>query len=354
VRWLARALLGLFLAGSLALTALAGLQIWRSDLATPLRERTSTEIVAATDRMMAREATAGRLTALIEERLAEVPRNWVTLKALRAVADARGLALPVPLIAAYDAALAEDTGVLAVAGECAACIWDIAACTLSVALICKAPILLTPVEDLRGITKAGWDYATLGTVDEVDLGLSVLGLGATALVLASGGSSATLKMGASAAKLARGMRLLSPGLERMVLAAVRGGVDWPALARMGEVADLSRAVRLEAFAPLAAVASDIGRMGEAMGPTATLHLLRHVDDAAGARQMARAADALGPQTLARAEVLGPARLMRATLRVSEAAWGLVCGLAGMMTALASMLAGALQGAGLRVLRRLAG
>jgi hypothetical protein len=46
--------------------------------------------------------------------------------------------------------------------------------------------------------------------------------------------------------------------------------------------------------------------------------------------------------------------MRATLRVSEAAWGLVCGLAGMMTALASMLAGALQGAGLRVLRRLAG
>lgn len=352
MRRLARALLLAFALASLALTLWSGWQVWQSPGLSPLRERTGQEIVAATDRLMTREATAGRMGALIAERLAEDPRNWVTLEALHEVVAERGLAVDPAVMAAYDTALAEDTGVMAVTGDCLECLWDIAACSLSNVFICKAPLLLTPLEDLRGVAKAGWDYLAGDEVDQLDLGLSIVGLGATALVVFTGGSSETLKLGASAAKLARGMKVLSPGLERMALTAVRTGVDWPALARVGRMDDLTRAVRIEAFVPVADVATDLGRVWDATGSTATLHLLRYVDDAAEAKAMARVSEALGARTVARAEVLGPARLMRATLRVGELGWQLTAGLVGLVWALASMLGGAVQGAGLRALRRM--
>ena len=86
----------------------------------------------------------------------------------------------------------------------------------------------------------------------------------------------------------------------------------------------------------------------------TLHLLRYIDDAGEAKAMARASEALGARTLARAEALGPTRLMRATTAcaVGELGWQLTAGLVGTIWALASMLAGGLQGAGLRALRRM--
>ncbi len=351
---LARAILTACMAGSLILTLVAAVQIAMSDSLAPLRERTAEEIVAVTDAMMARAATPERMTELIESRLAAEPRNWATLTALRDAATEQGVALPPDLVAAYDRAKAEDGSLANMAGDCAACAWDIAKCSLSTAMVCKLPILVTPVEDVRGVVKAGWDYLAGSDVDEVDLGLSIVGLGATALILFTGGTSETLKLGASAAKLARGMKILSPGIERMALTAVRTGVDWKALTRIdGSVESLTRAVRLDAFRPLADVASDIGRIGTATGPTSALHLLRYVDDAPQARQMARAAEALGPRTVARAEVLGPARLMRSTMRLSGTAWELISGLLGLIGSLTLLVIGALKGAAFRVLRRLA-
>ncbi|WP_234870035.1 hypothetical protein [Alitabrizicola rongguiensis] len=339
--------------GSLILTLIAASQIAMSDQLAPLRERSAEEIVAVTDVMMARAATPERLTELIETRLAEDPRNWATLTALRDAATEQGVVLPPVLITAYELAKAEDGSLANMAGDCASCAWDISSCSLSNAMICKLPILVTPVEDVRGVVKAGRDYLAGDDVDEVDLGLSVVGLGATALVLFTGGTSETLKLGAAAAKLARGMKILSPGIERMALTAVRTGVDWKALTRIdGSVESLAGAVRLDAFQPLADVASDIGRIGAATGPTSALHLVRYVDDAPQARQMARAAEALGPRAVARAEVLGPARLMRSTMRLTGTAWELISGLLGLIGSITLLLIGALKGAAFRHLRRL--
>ena len=105
---------------------LAGLEVARPD---PVRERTAQEIVAVTDRMMVREATADRMAALIAERLAEEPRNWVTLQALREVVDARGLAVNPAVLAAYDAAWEADSGVWATAAACGACFLDVSTCS---------------------------------------------------------------------------------------------------------------------------------------------------------------------------------------------------------------------------------
>lgn len=337
-RWISRFMMAALVAGSLVLTLGSGWRIAQNPLLRPVIERTGAEFAAATDRMIAREATAERMDALIAARLVEDPRNWVALQALDGIAAERGLTLRTR--AAFDAARAEDTSLAARATDCAVCIWDAAQCTLSTALLCQAPVALTPVSDIAGIARAGVAHATGAEVDRIDLALSIVGLGATALVVASGGTSGVVKAGASMAKLARKMGLLSPRLTAMATDAVRSGVDWAALPAVRSPDDLARAIRMDAFTPLLATATDLGKVRDAVGTSQALHLLRHVEDAADARRLARASEALGPRTVGRMEVLGKARLFRAGVRLTDVALALLSGIASLAAAVARMIGNA--------------
>ncbi len=313
--------------------------------------RSAAEFAAATDRALAREATAavvaGRLAAL----LAETPRNWIAIEAVEAVAAERGLALPAPVTAARRAAWDQDANWLATLERCAACTWDAAACSLSEALICNAPVTLTPAGDLMGIGRAAVAGVRGDEFDQVDLALSVIGLGATAATLATGGTSYTLKAGASLLRLARRMGLIPPRLMALVAEAARSGIRWDEVLRLDSLSDPARLIVPEAIAPVAAVAADLGRIGDTLGPTQTLHLLRHVDGPGDSRRLAAAAEALGPRTLGTLEILGKSRLLRLASRISDEAVALISALAGLVTTVAAALAGMVQGWGLRALRR---
>lgn len=344
---IARALLLIFCVASLAVSLRSGLEIAGNPVLSPLIDRSHAEIEALTDRMVARTATPERLSELITARLSESPRNWVALEALADVARAQGQPLP----PAYDEAWNEDSGLMALSGDCLRCIWDIATCTLSTALICKAPILLTPVEDVRGVVRAGADYSLGQPIDQLDLGLSVLGLGATAALVATGGSSATVKAGAATVRLARGMGRLSPGLTARMMGAVTDGIRWADLPKVRNADDATALLRIETLRPLATELGDLGRVATATGPTHALHLLPLVDNATDARRLALASEALGARTVSRAEVLGKSRLLRATVRYHDTAIALVMGLIGAMVSLAMLLAGMIQTAVLTRLRR---
>ena len=346
MRRLTRALLFIAFVGSLGLTLRAAVQIADNPLLAPVVDRASDEIKAVTDRMMAREATPARLTALIETRLAETPRNWVALKALADVAQDQGHILP----PAYAEAWETDSGFVALSGDCLSCLWDIGTCTLSTALICKAPILLTPVEDVRGLVKAGADYSMDRPIDQLDLGLSVIGLAASAAILASGGTSMTLKAGTATIRLARGMGRLSPALLGRLTGAVTDGIRWADLPKVRGAEDAVALLRTDALRPLAETLTDLGRVADATGPVPVLHLLPLVDDAVDARRLARASEALTVKTVSRAEVLGKSRLLRVTVRVSDTAIGLIVGLVGALISFALMLAGLVQSAVIRTLR----
>ncbi|MFN3721531.1 MAG: hypothetical protein ACK4VZ_00685 [Paracoccaceae bacterium] len=341
-----RAFLFLVFVGSLAMTLQATVQISNNPLLAPVISRTSAEIEAATDRMVAREATPERLATLIETRLAETPRNWVALSALAEVAQEHGHTLP----AAYAAARESDFGFVALSGDCLRCLWDIGTCTLSTALICKAPILLTPVEDLRGLVKAGADYSMDRPIDQLDLGLSVIGLAASAVIVATGGTSLTLKAGTASIRLARGMGRLSPALATRVTAAVTDGIRWTDLPKVRGAEDVAALLRTDTLRPLVETATDLGRVADATGAVPALHLLPLVDDAVDARRLARVSEALNAKTVSRAEILGKSRLLRATIRISDTAIGLIIGMVGTLITFAMMLAGLVQSAVVRGVR----
>ena len=118
--------------------------------------------------------------------------------------------------------------------------------------------------------------------------------------------------------------------------AVMDGVKWDALPAARSADDLYAALRWDAFAPLAATLADMDRIRAATSTTDTLHLLPLIDSAGDARRLGNAAEALGPKLVGRAEVLGKAKLLRATTRITGTAWALVGGLAGLFLSAAML------------------
>ncbi|WP_096786401.1 hypothetical protein [Rhodobacter sp. CZR27] len=352
IRRAARAALSLALLASLVATLLTAARIARDPALAPFTEAAADEIVAASDRLMSLHATPEAVLARIEARLAESPPNAVALHALETLAADRGVPLPPDLVARLVAA--RDKGLLEQAAGCLRCAWQPADCALSAELFCQAPMVLTPAGDVAGLARAGQALLTGAEVDQVDLLLSAAGLGATAVLLASGGSSGTVKLGTGTLRLAHRMKLLSPPLARLVTRTAATAVDWARLPAARSAEDVARLVHPEALRPLGEVAEGLGRIGATLSPAQTLHLLRHIDGAADARGLAAAAEALGPRTVARAEMLGKTRLLRTTLRWSATTRQLMASLAALLASATALLCAVAQSVGLRLVRRLAG
>jgi len=195
------------------------------------------------------------------------------IDALTGLAGERGIDLPADLVDRLQSLRTADSGLIATAQACGSCLMDTATCTVSLVLMCRAPIDLTVVGDSAGLARGGAAYASGGEVDEVDLALSVVGLGATALVVASGGSSLAVKAGAGLAKIARGMGRVSDGLVAMTRTALREGVDWAALPAVRSADELAAVIRTASFAPLVDVAGNLTRLQSAAGTARALHLM---------------------------------------------------------------------------------
>jgi hypothetical protein len=352
MRALARLLLTLALVASLVFTLWSGARLATDPAPAMWRDAAASEIVAATESVLAEAATAEALAARIATHLDADPRDWVVLDALTDLARERSIDLPPDLVDRLQMLRAGDSGLLATAQSCAACVMDAGACTVSLLLLCRAPVDLTPVGDVAGIVRAGTAHLAGAEIDEIDLGLSIVGLGATALVLFSGGTSLAVKAGAGLAKVARGAGRLSDGLSGVIRVAVRDGVDWARLPAVRSADDLAAAIRADAFAPLFATATDLTRLQSVTGTARALHLLPLVDGPIAARRLANGAEALGPSRLiAGVDLAGPARMLRATVRFSDLAVQFVGGLCAFLLLLAQSVVGVVKSIALRMARR---
>lgn len=320
-------LVGLMLA-SLAWSGWSFWQLSSLPVAGWLVERGEAELTAALDRAVARHATPQVLVDRIRTRLAESPRNWVALDALADLASAGSL--PDDVKTALADARAQDFSFVARSRACAACAYDLRQCSLGPELSCGLGVNLTVIGDLLSLSRESTAYATGAEVDEIDVFLSLVGIGATGMVVVSGGTSLVVKTGAGLAKTANRMGRLSDGVIAPFRMALRGGDD---LAR-------ARALSLT---------EDLGALYRHAGTRGALHLLGYVDDATDARQMARVTRVLGPRSVGALEVLGKSRLMRIGFRMSDMLRDALAALTAAVAALGGLLARGL----LARLRRLA-
>lgn len=319
----------------------------QSPLGGALVNRTEAELDAAYARALSRHATPQEMSARILHRLDEAPRNWVALEGLIALAEAEGVVLPEDVTHAYALAYTQDHSTLARASSCAACAYDLRVCTMGADLACGIGVNLTVAGDVLSLGRESGAWVRGEAVDQLDVTLSFIGIGATGLAVVTGGTSYTLKVGAGMMKIAHRMGRITPGVRRLYTRAFREGVDWARLPAIRNSDDLARLGRTDALRPALQMTESLGTLQARAGTRGALHLVAHAENLAEAQRVARASRALGPRTVGAFEVLGKSRFLRTGLRMSQPLLEVLAGLVAALTALLGLI-------GNRVLRILRG
>jgi len=285
--------------------------------ARPFAEATGQQMLRSLE--VAMQGTVTRDWFDRELALALAARDLDRVEIVTRSAIRQGIAPTTAQARAIAALREEETGFLARSRDCAVCIADIEACpSVRMMAFCAIPFELTPGGDINALRRAAIDYAGGDEVDRIEMSLALVGLGATGLAIATGGSSLTIKAGATVLRLAHKLGSLSPAF----LARLRVMSDIPVTVSavpgyirgtrsLDEVTDTAR------LAALGAVAADLGRIAERSSIADTLLLLRHVETTGDAARLARLTDVAGPETRRIVDVIGPGRAMRATLRLSD-------------------------------------
>ncbi|HBT02612.1 MAG TPA: hypothetical protein DEB47_22815, partial [Citreicella sp.] len=292
-----------------------GLMVWAlqdNPLARPLVAASDQQIRASLDRALAARLPPERLVLELDEAL--MTNDLDRIDMLLPLADRVGLT-PDPAQAEAITALREaESGFWAGAADCARCAADVADCpSLRMLGACGIPLELTPVGDLNALRRAGIALWEEQDVDEVEVTLAAIGLAATGAIVLTGGSSATVKAGATALRLGRRMGTLTSGFAADLARLTDAAMLRRLLARSGDAADSARLARANALA------GDVTRVVGNTSMSDGILLLRHVDSAEDAARLARLSDVAGPETRGVIEVLGKSRTFRALLRVSDEA-----------------------------------
>lgn len=232
-----------------------------------------------------------------------------------------------------------ETGIVARARQCSACLADAAECrTPAIFLVCNVPVELTPVGDVRTLVGAGSDAVSGEPVDRIDVTLAAVGLGATALSPLTGGSSVTIKIGATVLKVARKMGRLGKGFGRILAKATRIPIRWNKMDEFVNTGKLSAITDVRHLDEIGEIAGSIGTVSKHANTPDAIFLLKHVNNGKDAAALAGVSKVAGKRTRGTVEVLGLARASAAVKRLSNLlllAVGLIVALAGQLAALAT-------------------
>jgi hypothetical protein len=279
--------------------------------------------------------------------------DLIQLELLLGLANDHGMVLPPDMITDIAALDAQASGLFARTASCGACAVDITACkTLAQIGACAVPFELSPAGDLNAVRRASVSYLSGEAVDQFDLGLAIVGLGATGSVLATGGTSYTVKAGTSVLRMARRLGAITPAFAARLGDLTRQAIRWDRIEDLAALgigpADMINATQM---AELTAIGTSVRRVATKTSMGEAVSLLLHVDSAEDAVRLARVTDAVGPKARGAFEVLGKTRVLRATVRLSDLAFGAVTLLYLTLVQIGVLVAQLCRNACMRALRR---
>ena len=246
---------------------------------------------------------------------------------------------------------AREKGIVATFKRCAACTVDPTECkTPSVFLFCNVPVEFTVIGDAKTLGDAASDVAAGNTVDRIDVALATVGIAATALTPVTGGTSYTVKAGATTLRVARKITMLGRGIGRVRNKAADIPFRWRNIDEFVRTGNLDLLTDTRRLRGITELSQHIGTVSKRAGPVEAVFLLKHVERGTDAAELARVSKVAGKRTRDAVELLGLAKAARAVKRLSNLLMttiGLILALVGQLFILASPMA-------LRALSRLAG
>ena len=233
-----------------------------------------------------------------------------------------------------------ERGILATLKRCAACAADPAQCTTaSVLLYCNLPIEITVVGDVRALIEAGVDAAAGNPVDRIDVALASVGIAGTVLTPVTGGTSFSLKAGATALRIGRKIDEVGQGLGRVLEDVADIEFRWNKIDEFIQTGNLN--LLMTDTRPLRGVlelSSHIETVANNAGKVHTVFLLKHVKTGKDAADLARVSKVAKKGTREAVELLGLSKAARAVKRLSGlfvTTVGLIVAFIGQLIALAS-------------------
>lgn len=319
--------------------------------AQPSVDRSIASLSQTLDRALARQVTPDWLGRELDAALDA--GDWGRVETLTLIGADQGLTPSPETSARIEILQTEKTGTWATVRDCARCMADVMDCpTVAMIAACAVPFELTPAGDLNSLRRAGVAAASGDDIDEIDVALSVFGLGATAASGVSGGTSVTIKAGTTVLRLGRRLGTLTPAFQRtlgqlldinlqpsMITDWLAGRVTLDAVVDTGRVAAFGQ------------VAGDLATVARHTSLGEAVVLLQYVDSPSDAARLARVSEAAGPNTRAILETLGKQRVLRTTIRLTTLALTAVALLALMILQVLVLLGGAAGEATLRRLTR---
>lgn len=211
-----------------------------------------------------------------------------------------------------------EKGIIRKGIQCSACIVDVQECkTPTVFLFCNMPVEVTLIGDVRTLAEAGSDVAMGNPVDQVDVSLAVIGIGASALSLLTGGSSYTIKVGATVIRVARKMGILGQGLGQILTEAARTPIRWDKIDEFVVTKNLGVITDPRPFKEIGEIARNLGTISEHANKSDAIFLLKHINNQKDAVALARISEVAGKRTRGTVEVLGMVKTVAVIKRLSN-------------------------------------
>ena len=232
-----------------------------------------------------------------------------------------------------------EKGIFATLERCGVCAADPAECkTPSVFLFCNVPVEFTVIGDAKTLVKAGSDAVAGNTVDRIDVALATVGIAATALTPLTAGTSLPVKAGATTLRVARKMRKLGTGIERVLDKVADISFQWRNIDEFVQTGNLDLLTDTRRLRGITQLSEHVGTVAKRAGPIEAVFLLKHVERGTDTAELARVSKVVGKRTREAVELLGLAKAARAAKRLSNlfmTAIGLVLALVGQLIVLAS-------------------
>jgi len=215
---------------------------------------------------------------------------------------------------------------------------------------------LTVVGDVRDIAGEGAKLVAGEEYSELILGLSVVGLAATAATVATGGGGVVAKLGVSLVKVAHRAGTLTADFARTLTRLSREAVNMDDLGRTLRATDLTNLKATEEAvagvarnigdAKIFPVVADLGQLARNAGPGETVKLMRYVRTTEDLQDVTAMSAKLGTKTRGVMEITG-----KASLRAFKTSLNIIEFLIEQILAFLAWLLGLLGlGAGKRILR----
>lgn len=284
-----------------------------------LVEREYKEIASYLDRAIASEVDRAWVDRELEAALSESPRDWESIDSIMEIAADARVEIHPDMAARVDEAREKDYRV----GDCLRCAFDIECCPdLATLLKCWVPTELSPVGDVRALSRAFRAWKSEQPIDTLDAGLAFVGIAATVTGNLPGKAVAASIRTVSSAGI----------LTKPFTNALRAQIDainikWKEIPGfLDGKHGWDRVVDSAAFSKFRSTVHNIRRLHIAAGSHigGTLRLMRYADSPSDVARLAKITEHAGwERTVKAIKVLGKSRVLRVSLRLGKQAFGAI-------------------------------